>query len=366
MISQVARKTIAISLLCAVTIHLLTLYDRFELVGLQLLEDTAFTNRLASWNPRGDVEIADDQAGVVALSLEENSNSASISQTLKNPGPESYFTFSGEIKTADISKTGKPSYVARLLFISFGENGKALWSLPHKLATLDGSHDWSRYEKTFRIYQMVKEVHVGAWLHKATGRMWVKNLSVRQARERSGYIAIRYLMMVAWALMALWIAPSFISLKEFRFSNFVIVVTGVCIVGGILAPKEALVEMVSLIDKSLPYIRDFTGSIFNSGAGDKSSPGMVADPGEMVRKIYSLTHFIFFLLISLMTLWLKPEIAVLKVLGYLVIFSVAAETMQLFTKGREFSFDDIFLNLAGVGVGLIFYVVARTIAGKRP
>ncbi|VAX26069.1 hypothetical protein MNBD_NITROSPINAE02-365 [hydrothermal vent metagenome] len=364
MISQVAAKTIAITLLCAVTIPLLTLYDRFEPAGPQLLADPAFNNALKSWNARGAAQLAKDESGVATLSLEKNSTSASISQTIKNPGPDRYFTFSGEIKTENISKTGKPSYVARLLFISFGENGEALWALPHRLATLEGSNEWSRYEKTFRIYKMVKKVRAGAWLHKATGRIWVKNLSLRQARERSGYITARYLAMIAWALMALWIAPSFISVKEFRLSSFILALTGACIIGGILMPKEALVDMVSLIDKSLPGIRDYTGSIFSNGGSDNGLSGVKPDFGEIVGAVYSLTHFFFFLLIGLMAFIVKPEIPIPKALGYLVLFSVATETMQLFTAGREFSFDDMLLNLAGVGAALFIYLFIRKITRK--
>ncbi len=95
---------------------------------------------------------------------------------------------SGWLRTRDVVRGERPWHKAAFQIISLDRNGKSIGHFD--VALVDGTHDWTRYERTVRLSGAVAFISVRChlWGNKTRGEAWLDDLSLEflDGPRRSG------------------------------------------------------------------------------------------------------------------------------------------------------------------------------------
>jgi hypothetical protein len=284
-------------ILAIITLLFVKWYDPFVLIGPELLKNPNFSQEFSSWKKSGQLHnIAIEDYGIVKLSSINPRSSTRITQIINDPVRYKFLKLSGQIKTKDI-KPGKWGWEkARLALSSHDENGKLL-PLPHHVVELIGTNNWQLYSKNFKIIPTAKQLHVSAQLLKATGIMWIKDLSLREVQQKDSVFYYRTGFIIAWGIFLTSLLVPYIIKSYNRIWRLLVVVCLSAVILGSLTFGEHRTEFLEaanpIIQKMIQPQSEVTPSDMKEikGQNDKEQ-----------KKIFLIIskggHIVFFALLA--------------------------------------------------------------------
>ena len=195
-------RALAAILLAAVTLLLYLGIGRFVENGAELLPPLDASGP-GGWQRSGEV-LADGPGGV-ALQNADPAGAATLSALLPVPAGARFLSLSAEIRMTGVAGGRQLWESGRLILVSRdGPGGDWHYDWPHTVVRDTGTRPWQTVSRAFLVPEG-GEVRVGAQLLRATGRLWVRNLSLRRAEERPWFPPARQLLIALWVLGMAWI-----------------------------------------------------------------------------------------------------------------------------------------------------------------
>jgi len=342
-------KTLVLILLSFCTIWLFNVYDRYVFVGQELLENAAFNNGLDHWTRSSKgISLSDESRAIVKLHASSPTDSIALSQEIHGPQHTKLLRLSCNIKTHNIIGGNAYWKAARVVFIQRNHQGKMMYSLPHLLAYPRGDNDWAHYDKVFAVDPDMAEMQVSAEIIQGTGTLWIKALSLRPIAVKTAFKQYRQGILYIWLAALLWVATPFIRSGFSDLKHAIVLIHAMGIIIGVLMP-ENLKEYLNTEPLS-PAVTDFTAFIpthFN----DTDSFGLT--PLLPSLDVYKAGHFIMFTLLAIAIFGARPYRATsTRLFGYLVLFALITEVLQLFMAGRTAQFGDVIIDSLGITLGI--------------
>lgn len=354
-----SRLVILIVLLGA-TISFFQLYERYEPVGPELLMDRNFRHGFTHWSRsgRGVAEIKGDKT--VVLRASEPSADVAVRQSLANPERYSLLRLSGELKAEDIHPGDRFWHRGRLVLASFDVEQRMM-SVPHLVADLEGTRPWQTYRQVFRVPERVHEMRVGIQLIGASGTLLVRNLSLREVREREHYAVYRGIGVAIWTAALIWIAIPYFSRLRLDLPHLLMYVAIAGIFAGTLMPAELKMEIDSEIGTAVSQVVQILK--VDRKAEEVSVLRLVLD--SLV--ISKLGHFLFFALLGFGVCWAYPAKHRLVLLSGLLSLALVSEVLQFFVENRLPRVADFIIDGAGIILGMaLFGLLSRLLSLKKP
>lgn len=354
---SISIKVSALLLLSLGTILFFNLYDRYVVIGPELLTDALFSDNLTKWEPSGqDISVPTTGAGIARLHSDNSEIIVNLSQVIPDVPRYTLLRLSCDIKTSNISQSQGGWNVARVILVPHDAKGEPMYHLPHTLVHLRGTHEWGNHAGVFAVDATTTKVRLSVQLAHTTGTMWVKNLSLRPLAEVVSFSQYRIIAIILWATAAVWIA---MPLAWSAFSNMhcaVVIACALAIVLSVLMP-EAFKEHIGNI-------------LFPSLAKQSfASPGSDTFrflPLLPTLDIYKIGHFVLFMTLTTITFYRRPYPgSQSKIFGYLLVFALVTEVLQLFTNGRSAQFGDVLIDSAGIATGFMLLLAVRTLYPPR-
>jgi len=351
--------------LAIITLLFVKWYDPFVFIGPELLKNPDFSQKFSNWKKSSQLDnITIEDYGVVKLNSGNPRSYTSITQIIYNPVRYKFLKLSGQIKTKDI-KPGKRDWEkAWLLLSSYDENGKLL-PLPRHVAQLIGTNNWQLYSKIFKIIPTAKQLHVSALLFKATGIMWIKDLSLREVQQKGSVFYYRTGFIIAWSIFLTGLFVPYIIKSCNRIWRLLVVVCLSAVIIGSLTfveHKTSFLEAANpIIQKMIQPQSEVTSSNINEikGQNDKEQK-------KISLIILKGGHFVFFALLAfVLPLALEFNKSPSSVIPDLFMLAASTELMQNFITGRTPLLKDLLINLSGVIGGLLLAQVWLRINKNR-
>lgn len=350
------KKTAVFLLLAFLTVFIADYVGLYEEIGPELLSNNDFKEGFADWRRIGSdyLSLFEDPVSVKMYSAVPE-NKISLFQSIGDPGRFRLLKLSGDIKTEAVSSGDKEWYRAGLLLAHYDDKG--VWiSAPHVVVALTDDNPWKRYEKIFQIKPEAAEVRVIAQFIKVTGSMWVKNLSLREAVEKSIYKYWR-LIYLLWFVFLGWLVLSFIVECNGIILKAVVISLVAAILFGALTPGNSKLQ---LQEDAAATIKKVTGH---------EQPDIEIKSKIPVKEKLKTTkrwilaakggHFIFFCILALSLAAGFPRERFIQLFVVVVIFAGATELMQYFVDDRTPQIRDWLLDFAGVMTGFLLFLAFR-------
>jgi VanZ family protein len=237
---------------------------------------------------------------------------------------------------------------ARLILSSFDQKG--LW-VPgaHLVAALEGNHPWQRYARVFRVIPEAEELRVSIQLARATGRLWVRDLSLREAVEKPLYVFLQAGAFGLWGVFLAWLMVPLVVACPRNLLRGALVVSMLLVLSGTLLPGSCRRVLE----------RDMTDA-YQSATSPGASVAETQPPGrsrrvavwERIRNAGKAGHFFLYGLLGISLAAAFPARAWRTLMLELGMMGGASELLQFFIEGRTPLVGDWLLDLAGAGAGL--------------
>lgn len=335
-------------LLCAATMWFFNGYPRYQRVGDELLRNGELTEDLDDWDvSKSNVELS---GGGVKL-WSPGDGFVQISQTVADNVAGVLLQLGCDIRSREVSNGPLAWHTARVLLLSYDDNGKPLYNRPHLLAKREGSHDWERAAKTFAIASDVAKVEVSAQMSNSSGELWIKSCSLRPVMLKTTFKQYRSLLMWLWGITLAWMALPLLRASLQRWPHALLLLLLGVIFLGVLAPeplKQAFGEMV------------WPGTEHDAEA----NVGVAFDDAQVFGlalrlpnpDIFKLGHFVMFGLLAMMLASGRAyRLTTASLMFHVLLLALVSEVLQLFMPGRGPQLGDIAIDAAGALTGLLLW-----------
>ncbi len=318
--------------LMAGTIAFFMLYDRYQVVGPQLLGNPDFNQGLEGWEQagRGRVEV---QAGGVILEVREPGSGVALRQTLSEPGRFRLLRLSGELEARAIHPGPRFWQQGRLVLVSLNDKQRML-PVPHLVADLAGNRAWATYRQVFSVPRRATELQVRLQLIGATGRLAVRWVGLHEVEERPGYRWYRSLGLALWSVALVWLVWPYRNRLRFDRAHLLLYLAVLGVFVGTLMPVELKQpmekQMIAVLNSLLPVLehRLTSDSINKSG------------------------HFLFFAMLAFGAVRVGVGQRPWGIGMGLVLLAALSEVLQFFVEGRRPRLTDLLVDALGIALGM--------------
>jgi len=346
-LNSASYKAATLLLLSIATILFFNLYERYTVIGPELLQNGDFDNSSTG------VTTTNPAVGSTRLHSDAPANFVYTSQDITDFQHYPLLRLSYEIKTVNVSRGPFDWMAARIVLLtSLNPNGTPTHLQTHVLTNIHGTHKWERHEVVFTTHADTSKLNVSAQLAKATGTFWVKNLSLLPVKETALFDTIRTMISILWIFLTFWIATPIALSALGNIRRTSVLILALAISFGALMPEaqKARIGNALLTTKGagqLPIIH-------SNMAVFRFSP-LLPSPD-----IYKAGHFVMFAFLSIAALSHRPyPISRIRTLFYLLLFAMATEVLQLLVLGRSAQLGDLIIDGAGIATALILLWVAH-------
>lgn len=347
-----ARKIVFFLLLCLGTI--LTYYnvDKYIESREQLLTNADFTDGLRGWQVDGPSSASVKvNSQFVLLQANEAQSSVRLSQRLDPIKLGQRVILRGTIKTAGIQGGQRAWEKGRVLLLQYLD-GKAIYSTPHQLVSLDGTHDWEEYSAVIPILSGVSEALVAIQLNHCVGELQSSGLSLFRVEINPVYQGVRWLVFGCWAIfMACVFGPELLGTCAGGMRPLLVMLVSIAILFGTTVPgavkNEAKHELLSHAHSYASQVVELGGSSAHSLAKElKKEKWLKID-------ITKVAHFLLFAVLGGLLYVRQDQCAVWSIFVDSGILACSTELLQLFVDDRSALAGDVLIDLAGVGCAVL-------------
>lgn len=337
-------------------------YERYQLVGPELIENADFSKGLAHWQHTGNVSIfALNNEMIAKLETTVPIESAFISQFIRPSGHTRLVKLGCEIKTEDIINGDTSWKTARIVLVSFNAAGEAIYSLPHVLVRQQGSRDWRRHEKVFAIPGDVSKIMVAAQVIKSTGSLWIKSISLHPVTLKSAFRDYRLALMLIWVVILFWVTVPFFKSGFSSVKHGFVLLLGIGVIVGVLMPESMKESMGAAITAS-----DTVASTTYIPTQFNNTQSFNLNPHLPELDIHKVGHFMLFTLLSIAVFGGRPyKKSTASLLAYLVLFALISEVLQLFMDGRTAQLGDVLIDSGGIINGCLIAWLWHRLNGNQ-
>lgn len=338
------------------TILFFNLYDRYVIIGPELITDNRFNENLREWaHSNHGISVLARGTGIASLHSDNPNNIVDLSQ--KVLGIERYplLKLACDIKTLNVPHHQESWNTARVVLISHDRKGIPMYHLPHALSNLSGTQDWKHYERIFPVDANASQVNIAVQLAQATGTMWVKNISLLPLEEVASFRKFRSAATLLWIIVVLWITIPVLRSALGNAHRTTIIVLAFIILFAVLMPEGLKESMGAAL---FPSLSETSGTSFTTTF--KFTPIIPA------LDIYKAGHFIMFALLAALSLHGRPyAISRFRIIGYLFLFALVTEVLQLFVSARSAQMGDVLIDSMGIILGFLFLHAKKLILPPR-
>jgi hypothetical protein len=349
-------KVAVLLFLSFVSILFSSCHDPYAVTGPEILQNPLFRDGLDNWqHSDAGVSVSADESGAIELRSQDPSALTHVTQIIPDPQRFHLVRFAADLKTHRVQKGDASWQTARLILAPYDSEGKMLPHSPHTLAGETGNREWKHHERVFRVNEDAAELRLSAQLMRATGSMWARNISLKPVTEREVSSLLRVAILSLWLLAITWVAIPLMRFASGTRSGLIAMVVVLCIAAGALLPAS----IKKHVDRSLPYALFPVEQASMSG----TVSGSVRVPPAI--SVYKLGHVALFATLSAVTfLGSFRSIPARRRVGYLLLFAMITEVLQLFVEGRDARIGDAFLDVTGISIGAATAVLLKALAGN--
>jgi VanZ family protein len=340
---------VAFLLLTAVTVTLGVAYSRYRSVGPELLVNGDFSRGLDDWRLSGPPgAIAVEPPRTVRLQAADMEHYVGLTQAIHDARRFALLELSGTIRTEAVVAGMEAWHKARLILSSFDQEGQWI-PAAHLVAGLEGNHPWQQYATVFPVIPEAEELQVSIQLARATGRVWVRDLSLREAVEKPLYVFLQAGAFGLWGVFLAWLMVPLVVTCPRNLLRGALIVCMLLVLSGTLLPGSyrRVVE------------RDMTDA-YQSATSPGASVAETQPPDrprsievwDRIRNAGKSGHFVLYGLLGISLAVAFPARAWRTLMLELGMMGGATELLQFFIEGRTPLVGDWLLDLAGAGAGL--------------
>lgn len=362
-----ALRLLLAALLSVVTLVLYVAIGRYEIVGDERLANASLSAGLDGWSQRGEVALS---GGVLAIRNEGPGGSAGLQQVLPGSDRPLYLSVSGEVRSEDVRRGRSAWQSARLILVARGADGNWRFNLPHEVMRLAGTHGWDTYTRTLRL-PAAEAYLFSAQLVQATGRIEVRNLSVREARIRPGFDSAAFVLMAVWLASGMWIIlPLFSRARTEPWSAAALVVT-LLIAVGTLATGDVRSGVREWLAARIDVPTQVRATPPAAPAAGGAGVLVVDGPNLFWQMLDKSGHFTAYAVLAVVlvgaALRRVPGRVPAGALAGLFAYGAVTEVLQLMSQDRGAAVSDVGINWAGALTGLcLLWLARRALRARGP
>ena len=354
------KKYIVFLILALSTLFFILSYEPYQNIGSEVLINPDFNDGLTSWKYSTEQEsVLVESHGIVRLRSDNIEKSVSLTQIIPEPSRFKLLRLSGEVRTENVVPGKKGWQRARLILSSHDKDGKWLPS-PHHVVLLTGTKDWKICSGVFKIIPEAGQLQVTAQLPRATGTMWVRNLSLREVVEKSSahYFSIFFLLL--WAILLAYILIPHVRHSKTFVLQLLVIASAAAVLLGTLTPEERLnrleTDSVQAVKKLIEPAVSTAPKTQEEQKIKEVTDRAFADFLHLASKV---GHFIFFTLLVL-SFWSAQKEKNLQIfVPDLLMLAAGTEMMQYFVRGRTPLVLDFFIDTGGIVLGMLIIFAWR-------
>ncbi len=342
------RKVLIFLVLVLCTVLAYSIVDKYIETGEQLLVNSDFAYGSEGWHVRGvKTAFVGVDSGVAQITLQKPELSVQLSQKVDPSLLGDKVVLRGTVKAVGIVGGVKAWQKGRVILVQYVE-GKPIYSSPHVLVALEGTHDWAEYSQIIPVLSNATEVRVGMQLSHCTGELEVKELSLYRVLVNPVYRVVQWLVFGLWALFMICVfLPGIVgSFEGWKCSAFVVLVI-VAILLGTTAPASIRNEAKSEV---LNYAKISADKIIEYGG---TAVAELKVPEWLSVDITKVGHFLLFGLLGGVLYFRQGGRTLSDIFVDIGILACGSELMQLFIEGRSALVGDVVIDFAGAGCAII-------------
>ena len=353
-------------------------HDSYRDVGVDLirggdLEESPFEGtakgrwrgigEMVQWDARGGYQ----SSGGVRLGAGGRSTS-SLNYSIINLEGSRLLRFSGRLHAEEIVKGEEGWNTVRLVLSFIDPDGHRH---EHDICEVTGSGGWRRCERVLAVPSRAVGAQVHAQNLAASGTLWVDDLQLVPAVEKSSTPVWRGLFGMLWGAILVYCAWAS-KLLDRPFGPAIIVVALV-IIAGVAAPESTIDKIVRRGADRVNGLVLHAPPAVDAPVGRETvkSPALVRERSggsspwrfDVVLTVKKLGHFVLFGALALAAFWStahrgrsgpkQPARATdfATTAAALLLFGAAAEVVQFLTKSRTPSLTDWAIDALGIALG---------------
>ncbi|MBU0673331.1 MAG: VanZ family protein [Proteobacteria bacterium] len=345
------------------TIAIIVLVERYQPLGPGFTSAEILNENLEGWNKSGDehgISLLPD--GIIKLTLEPGSKRIDLTRRFSFPAGSRFVRVSAEAASQEVMAADKPWHRARILFQNRDRNNVVL-KTPYLLTSLNGSQDWQRYDTTFTIHERMAFATLVLQINHAPGSFLIRNIRLEPVGESGLFAALRVTVLISWALFFI-----LCSLPYLKNSHQVLTGSSICLIVltiliGTLIPGSTKATYQGYAKESVARIlhNPTAPSLPTTISSDKS-------PFEIYLgniEISKVGHFAMFGILTLILMLHHGKTGLGSVLAKTTSLAGVTELLQFFSEGRTPGLDDFGLDLAGMGLGLLLWMIMTWVRSEK-
>ena len=265
--------------------------------------------------------------------------------------------------SADLKATIEPENrsnkhtAANLMLLSADNQQNWDYQVPHLLATITSTQDWSHYEAGFKLVPDAAQYRISANLSSMTGSLLIKNIALYTAEKSVFYTVGYFTLLLGWVLLLLYLIWYLSKPIAYLYQYWPLLAVMLFIITGILLPvdiKHGLLLQVHTFISMLGI--------------DFPVPGTPENLYYTTRPLLPLDktgHLIAFGIAGFILAW-KDKVGYKEYLPALILFAAVSEALQYFIPGRNPLLLDIAIDITGIIAGTsLAYLLKRFLLPGR-
>ncbi|MFT5701010.1 MAG: VanZ family protein [Desulforhopalus sp.] len=337
--------------LVLVTFTIVNLVPQIINIGDDILTAPAYAKSRSSWLKIGhNKAVLDIQNGNLKLENNESKKTVLIYKKIENSSNFKKLRLRANLKSLEVVAGIKAYNSARLLLLQYSKK-EALYTLPHVVASLEGTNENRDYSKVFNISPQTTSLLVAAELSQCAGGLEVGDITLFSVAESHQFMWCKRLILVGWGFLFFILIASYALTVRLPIANVFTLIVFVAIVVGTSMPGEVKESVKqTLLDEVRVGAALNPITISTSGRFERYENVMKFD-------VTKFAHFCLFSLFVMGVVSLNPLIHVGKVSIDVVMLAIGTELIQFFVEGRNPLVSDVLIDLSG-GVLALLSVIA--------
>ena len=336
-----------------------------------------------SWEPQGGFG---SSAGMRLATNQDHGSS--LYYTVEDPSRFQFLRLAGKLRSERIVGGEQGWNAARLLLFFTDRDGQPHWDYPHVVCAIAGTQPWQHCMRVFSVPGFAVVAHVLVQNAGVSGTLWVDELRLTPAVEKSSTFVWRTIFATSWCAIlvyCVWTAR----LPQQNLGVAILAI-GILIIAGVGAPEPALEQIVNCGAHAVSGLVNGHFDNLNTPPGraaerSPSAPVSVVGSAGQYPALHSRSviavkkagHFVLFGLLAFLAFLSAtrrrsseapgrlPAAAFATIAVALFLFAAGAEIVQFLTATRAPSLLDWAINAGGILVGAAIALLVHRVYSRH-